>query len=64
MTRADSFYSNRDDAIERDLFALIEAHVEQPAPFILWLADRLASHEICTRLRLVPAHSFSLGGDR
>jgi hypothetical protein len=59
MDRDASFYTNRDDAIEKDLFALIQAHADKPAPFILWLADRLASHEIVTRLRLVPARTFS-----
>jgi hypothetical protein len=41
--------------IERALFALILAHANEPAPFILYLADRIASHEIVTRMRLVPA---------
>jgi hypothetical protein len=53
------FYTNRDDVIEREIFALISAHVDKPGPFILWLADRLASHEIVIRLRLVPARSFA-----
>jgi hypothetical protein len=53
------FYTNRDDVIEREMFALITAHVDKPGPFIMWLADRLASHEIVVRLRLVPARSFS-----
>ena len=45
--------------IERQLFALISAHANEPAPFILYLADRIASHEIVTRMRLVPARTFS-----
>ena len=45
--------------IERALFALIQAHAHEPAPFILYLADRIASHEIVTRMRLVPARTFS-----
>jgi hypothetical protein len=67
MTRDVAFYTHRDDAIERSLFELIEAHAEEPGPYVVWLADRLASHEICKRLRLVPACSFSsssLGGGR
>ena len=43
--------------IERALFALISAHANEPAPFILYLADRIASHEIVTRMRLVPARA-------
>jgi hypothetical protein len=35
------------------LFLLIEQHIDHPEPFIMFLADRLASHEICKRLRLV-----------
>jgi hypothetical protein len=45
--------------IERRLFALISADADEPAPFILYLADRIASHEIVTRMRLVPARTFS-----
>jgi hypothetical protein len=41
--------------IERQLFGLISAHANEPAPFILYLADRIASHEVVTRMRLVPA---------
>ena len=47
-----------DDAIERQLFALIENHMAEPAPAVLWLTDRIASHAIVTRLRLVPACSL------
>jgi hypothetical protein len=46
--------------IERALFALIQAHAHEPAPFILYLADRIASHEIVTRMRLVPVRDRSL----
>jgi hypothetical protein len=45
--------------IERALFALISAHANEPAPFILDLADRIAWHEIVTRLRLVPRPTFA-----
>jgi hypothetical protein len=38
---------------------LISTHANEPAPFILYLADRIASHEIVTRMRLVPARTFS-----
>jgi hypothetical protein len=48
--------------IERALFALISAHANNaPAPFILYLADRIASHEIVTRMRLVPRPMFADG---
>ena len=59
MDRAASFDSttapvSHEAEIERALFALIADHADEPAPFILYLADRIASHEIVTRLRLVP----------
>jgi hypothetical protein len=45
--------------IERQVFRLIEEYAEEPAPFVLWLSDRIASHEIVTRLRLVPARRLT-----
>jgi hypothetical protein len=41
--------------VERQLFKLIQTHADEPAPF-----NRIASHEIVTRLRLVPASDRSL----
>jgi hypothetical protein len=58
--RADRVHStpppdtSHDDTIERQLFELIMAHAIEPAPFVLWLADRITSHELVVRLRLVP----------
>jgi hypothetical protein len=46
--------SGAEAEIERALFALIQAHANEPTPFILYLADR-----IVTRMRLVPARTFS-----
>ena len=45
------------DAIERRLLALI---ADDPAA-VLWLTDRMASHAIVVRLRLVPPHSLNGG---
>ena len=64
MDRADSIYTrsapvSHEAEIEQALFALISAHANETAPFILYLADRIASHEIVTRMRLVPARTFS-----
>jgi hypothetical protein len=70
MTRADRVHStpplnaskiHPDDEIERRLLALIETHMAEPAPAVLWLTDRIASHAIVTRLRLVPARNLLLG---
>jgi hypothetical protein len=47
-----------DAEIEQQVFALIEDHMAEPAPAVLWLTDRIASHAIVTRLRLVPARSL------
>ena len=46
-----------DGAIERRLLALI---ADDPAS-VLWLTDRIASHAIVVRLRLVPAHTLKGG---
>jgi hypothetical protein len=57
--RADRVHStpppatSHDDTLERQLFELIMAHAVEPAPFVLWLADRITSHELVVRLRLV-----------
>jgi hypothetical protein len=58
--RADRVHStpppttSHDDTLERQLFELIMAHAIEPAPFVLWLADRIASHKLVVRLRLIP----------
>ena len=46
---------SHDDAIERALFALIASHADEPGLLIVSLADRVVSHQILARLRLVPA---------
>ena len=47
--------SRIDDTIARALFALIASHADEPGLLIVSLADRVVSHQIPARLRLVPA---------
>ena len=51
--------SGAEAEIERALFELIQAYADEPTPLIIWLAHRIASHEIVTRLPLVPRPTFA-----
>ena len=51
--------SGAEAEIERALFELIQAYAGEPTPLVIWLADRIASHEIVTRLPLVPRPTFA-----
>lgn len=48
-----------DRDIELLLLELIEAYVPEPEPVILWLTDRIASHDIVARLQTLPARALN-----
>lgn len=38
---------------------MIEAHAPEPEPVILWLMDRIASHDIVAGLQKLPARALN-----